>query len=384
MSKRDYYEILGVERTASDDELKRAFRKKAMHLHPDRNPDNPEAEKEFKEVGEAYEALKDPQKRAAYDRFGHAAFQNGGGAGPGAGPGGFDFGFGGSFTDIFEEVFGDFMGGRRGRGGSTRGADVRYDMEISLEDAFEGAKKTIRIPVAETCESCDGTGSAEGKAPETCSAWGGVGKVRMQQGFFTIERTCPTCRGTGREVKDKCKTCQGTGREERSRELDVTVPAGVEDGTRLRVGGRGEAGVMGGPPGDLYVFLTVAPHPFFKREGADLLCITPLPMVTAALGGEIEVPTIEGKKAKIRIPAGTQTDHRFRLKGKGMKVLRSDSRGDLFVQVRVETPVNMNKKQKDLLKEFADQKKDTHPETTKFLKKMKNFWKGFQEKSEES
>ncbi len=377
MAKQDYYECLGVSRDADADALKKAYRKLAMEYHPDRNPDDAEAEKRFKEVNEAYEVLKDDDKRAAYDRFGHAAFENGG---PGGGPGGFGGGAGG-FADIFEEMFGDFMGGRAGggggRGGVGRGSDLRYNMEISLEDAFNGLKSDIRVPTSVSCESCNGTGGEGGAAPAACGTCGGAGRVRQQSGFFTVERTCPNCQGTGETIKDPCRTCNGSGRQQKEKTLAVNIPAGVEDGTRIRLAGEGEAGLRGAPSGDLYIFLGVRPHRFFKRDGADLHVRVPVPMSVAALGGQIEVPTVEGKLARVTIPEGTPTGHQLRLRGKGMKVLRSQSRGDMFVQIFVETPVNLNKKQKELLKEFAGDDKTAKkhsPESTGFLDKVKELW----------
>ncbi|SDH86807.1 molecular chaperone DnaJ [Roseospirillum parvum] len=377
MSKRDYYEVLGVAKGAGPDELKRAYRKAAMKYHPDRNPGDAEAEQAFKEVNEAYEVLKDDQKRAAYDRYGHAAFENGMGGG-GFGGGGFE-GFGG-FSDIFEEVFGDFMGRGRGGGGNQRGNDLRYNMEIGLEEAYAGKNATIKVPTSVTCEACSGTGTRDGAAPAACPTCRGVGRVRAQQGFFTIERTCPTCHGAGKVIKDPCPKCNGQGRQRQERTLEVTIPAGVEDGTRIRLAGEGEAGLRGAPPGDLYIFLTLKPHRLFRREGANIHCKVPIPMVTAALGGAIEVPTIDGGRAKVTIPEGTQTGHQFRLKGKGMSVLRSTSRGDMFIEAAVETPVKLNRRQKELLQEFAGHGKDgddhhgNSPESSSFFKKVKELW----------
>ena len=376
--KRDYYEILGVSKDADESELKSAYRKLAMKYHPDRNPDDKEAEKKFKELNEAYEVLKDGEKRAAYDRFGHAAFEGGGG------PGGFE-GFGqggqgfGGFGDIFEEMFGEFMGGARGgRGGHAggHGADLRYNMELSLEDAFNGKKAEIRVPTSVGCEPCKGTGAEGAAEPTTCGTCGGAGRVRSQSGFFTVERTCPACQGRGTVIKDPCTTCGGAGRVHKEKTLSVTIPAGVEDGTRIRLAGEGEAGLRGAPPGDLYLFLGIRPHRFFHRDGADIHCRVPIPMTTAALGGEVEVPTIEGKLARVKIPAGTPTGHQLRLAGKGMSVMRSKARGDMFVQVSVETPQNLTDKQKELLKEF-DEVGDTkaqNPQSTGFFDKVKELW----------
>ncbi|WP_207485023.1 molecular chaperone DnaJ [Arenibaculum pallidiluteum] len=373
MAKQDYYELLGVARGASADELKRAYRKMAMQYHPDRNPGDKEAEAKFKEISEAYDVLKDEQKRAAYDRFGHAAFEQGGGR---AGAGGFDFNFATGFADIFDEMFGEFMGGRRGGGGGSRGADLRFNLEISLEDAFKGSTATIRVPTSVMCEPCSGTGAEPGTQPITCPTCNGVGKVRAQQGFFTIERACPSCSGAGRVIKDPCKACGGAGRVRKEKNLQVNIPAGVEDGTRIRLAGEGEAGLRGSAPGDLYIFLAIAPHRFFQREGANLHCRVPIPMTTAALGGTVEVPTIEGNRAKLNVPAGTQSGHQFRLKGKGMSVLRSPNRGDLYIQAVIETPVNLTKRQQELLREFekAGNKEGTHPESEGFFAKVRELW----------
>jgi molecular chaperone DnaJ len=370
MAKRDYYETLGVGKTASADELKKAYRKSAMQYHPDRNPGDAEAERRFKEVNEAYEVLKDDQKRAAYDRFGHAAFENGGGrSGAGAG------GFGGGFADIFDEMFGEFMNSGRQRRGSGRGADLRYDLEISLEEAFSGLKTAIKVPSTVLCHHCNGTGAEPGSSPIVCPACNGIGKIRAQQGFFTIERTCPTCGGAGKIIPNPCTVCSGSGRLQKEKTLDVNIPAGVEDGTRIRLGGEGEAGVRGGASGDLYIFLSIRSHRFFKREGQDLHVRVPLPMTTATLGGLIEVPTIEGGRARVTIPGGTQSGHQFRLRGKGMTVLRQKVRGDQFVDIVVETPVNLNAKQKELLKQFEDASTDgSHPESEGFFSKIKEFW----------
>lgn len=375
--KQDYYDILGVDREADPDELKRAYRKLAMQYHPDRNPDDKEAERKFKEVNEAYEVLKDEQKRSAYDRFGHAAFEQGGpGGGPGAG--GFGTGFAGGFADIFDEMFGDFTGRRRdgAAGGGGQGADLRYNMEITLEDAFKGKRAEIRVPSSVSCEDCDGTGAEGGAAPSTCGTCQGAGRVRAQSGFFTVERTCPTCQGRGTVIKNPCRTCAGAGRVRKEKTLSVTIPAGVEDGTRIRLAGEGEAGLRGAPPGDLYIFLAVKPHRFFQREGADIYCRVPIPMTTATLGGNTEVPTIESKLARISIPEGTSTGHQFRLRGKGMSVMRSQARGDMFVQVMVETPVNLTPRQRELLEEFAAEgnEKTQSPESTGFFDKVKELW----------
>ena len=377
MAKKDFYSVLGVEKSASEDEIKKAYRKLAMKFHPDRNPGDKAAEQKFKEINEAYDVLKDEQKRAAYDRFGHAAFEQGGGRGPGAG----DFGFAGGFADIFDEMFGEFMGGRRGGGGAQRGADLRYNLEISLEDAFGGKQASIRVPTAATCESCAGTGAEAGSKPTTCKTCHGHGKVRATQGFFTIERTCPTCHGQGQTIERPCRACGGQGRVRRERSLNVNIPAGVEDGTRIRLAGEGEAGMRGAPPGDLYIFLSLSPHRFFQRDGANLHCRVPIPMTTAALGGTIEVPTIDGGRARVNVPAGAQTGHQFRLKHKGMSVLRSQNRGDLFIEAVVETPVNLNKKQQELLREFEKtiNPKETSPQSAGFFSRVKEFWDDLRE-----
>jgi molecular chaperone DnaJ len=382
MAKRDYYEVLGVSRTADEKELKNAYRKLAKKYHPDANPGDKTLEHKFKELNEAYDVLKDPQKKAAYDRFGHQAFEHGMG---GARPGGPGFGpeFTSSMSDIFEDLFGDFMGGGRGRGGQRRGAsaqrgsDLRYNMEISLTEAFTGKTAQIRVPTSVTCDTCSGSGAKPGTSPKTCGTCGGTGAVRSTQGFFTVERTCPTCQGRGQVISDPCSTCGGAGRVTRERNLSVNIPAGVEDGTRIRLAGEGEAGLRGGPSGDLYIFLSVRPHEFFQRDGADLFCKVPISMATAALGGEIEVPTIDGKKARVSIPEGAQTGKQFRLKSKGMPVLRSSQSGDMYIQVTVETPVNLTKRQRELLREFEREARNNSPESEGFFAKARAFWEGF-------
>ena len=367
MAKVDYYELLEVRRTASDGELKSAYRKLAMKWHPDRNPGDAQSEVKFKEINEAYEVLKDGEKRAAYDRFGHAAFEQGGG-----GPG-FGAGFASSFSDIFEDLFG--MANQRSRGGRERGADLRYNMEISLEEAFQGKTAQIEIPVSVTCESCSGIGAKAGTKPKTCGMCGGAGRVRQAQGFFTLERTCPGCQGRGQMIEDPCPSCSGTGRVTRERTLSVNIPQGVEDGTRIRLAGEGEAGLRGGPAGDLYIFLSLTTHEFFQREGADLYCRVPISMVTAALGGDFEVPTIDKDKTKVKIPSGTQSGRRFRIASKGMPVLRSRQTGDMYVQVVVETPQNLTKKQQELLAEFEKLSSGaTQPEAAGFFAKVKDFF----------
>jgi len=372
MAKRCYYETLTINRTASDGEIKAAFRKYAMQYHPDRNPGDHTAEHRFKEINEAYEVLKDPDKRAAYDRFGHAAFEHG----MGGGAAGFGADFGTTFSDLFEGIFG--MAAGRGRSsGRERGADLRYNMEITLQEAFTGKNAQIRIPTPVTCEACSGSGAKAGTKPKTCPMCGGHGRVRHAQGFFTLERTCPNCQGRGQSIDTPCASCSGSGRVARERTLAVSIPAGVEDGTRIRLAGEGEAGVRGGPAGDLYIFLSIGAHPFFQREGADLHCRVPVSMVTAAVGGEFEVPTIDGGKTKVKVPEGTQSGRRFRLGGKGMPVLRSRQSGDMYVQVVVETPQKLTKKQRELLAEFERlSSNETQPESSGFLGKVKEFLDG--------
>ena len=371
--KRCYYETLSVERTATETDIKSAFRKHAMQCHPDRNPGDKDAEHRFKEVNEAYEVLKDPDKRAAYDRFGHAAFEHGMGNGAG-----FGADFGTTFSDLFEGIFGMSAGGRGGRGsGRERGADLRYNMEITLQEAYAGKTAQIRIPTSVTCEACSGSGAKAGTKPKICAMCGGQGRVRHAQGFFTLERTCPNCHGRGQSIDSPCGSCSGSGRVTRERTLSVNIPHGVEDGTRIRLAGEGEAGVRGGPPGDLYIFLSMAAHPFFQREGADLHCRVPISMVTAAMGGDIEVPTIDGGKSKVKIPEGAQSGRRFRLQAKGMPVLRQRQYGDLYVQVVVETPQKLTKKQRELLAEFDRLSSvETQPESSGFLGKVKEFLDG--------
>jgi len=374
-TKRCYYETLEVDRNADDSKLKAAFRKLAMKWHPDKNPGDATSEVRFKEINEAYEVLKDGDKRAAYDRFGHAAFEHG--MGGGGGPG-FGAGFASSFSDIFEDLFGMGGGRRGGRGqGRERGSDLRYNMEISLEEAFEGKTAQIRIPTSVTCEVCSGSGAKAGTKPKTCTTCGGAGKIRHAQGFFTLERTCPACQGRGQVIEEPCAVCAGAGRATRERTLSVNIPAGVEDGTRIRLAGEGEAGLRGGPPGDLYIFLALVPHEFFQRDGADLHCRVPISMATAALGGEFEVPAIDGEKARVKVPAGTQSGRRFRLSGKGMPVLRSKQTGDMYVQVAVETPQNLTKRQRELLAEFEKlSSEDTQPESAGFFGRVKEFLDG--------
>ncbi|TAF13848.1 MAG: molecular chaperone DnaJ [Alphaproteobacteria bacterium] len=378
MSKKDYYELLGVTRSADAEEMKKSYRKLAMQYHPDRNPNNKEAEQKFKEISEAYDVLKDPDKKAAYDRFGHAAFEGGrGGAGNAAG-----FDFSGNFSDIFEDLFSEFTGRRSGGGGNAgaqsarqRGSDLRYNLEISLEDAFHGKKQDINITTSVSCDACHGTGGENGAEAVTCPTCGGRGTIRTQQGFFTVERTCNTCQGTGRIIEKPCRKCGGTGTVRKDRTLSVTIPSGVEEGTRIRLTGEGEAGFRGGAAGDLYIFLSVKNHPLFRREGADVHCAVPITFTTATLGGTVEVPTIEGSRVKVTIPEGTQNGHQFRLRGKGMNILRSKSRGDMFVHARIETPVKLSKKQRDLLQEFDKcSESSTSPESHSFFDKVREFW----------
>ncbi len=383
MSKRCYYETLGITREAGEREIKSAFRKLAKECHPDRNNGDPDSEQRFKEVNEAYEALKDPQRRAAYDRFGHAAFDGNMGAGHG-----FGADFSASMSAMFDDLFGEFMGGaRRGRPRSARerGADLRYNMEITLEEAYEGKTAQIRVPTSVVCEACEGSGSRGGAAPATCPTCGGMGKVRATQGFFTIERICPNCDGRGEVISDPCPDCNGQGRVARERTLSVNIPIGVEDGTRIRLGGEGEAGLRGGPPGDLYIFLSIKPHEFFQRDGADLFCRVPISMTQGALGGEIEVPTIDGGASRVQVPEGSQSGHQFRLKGQGMPVLRSRQQGDLYIQIEVETPKNLSRKQKELLKAFEEaSNEETSPESTGFFARMKEFFEGLGDSQKKS
>ena len=368
MAKTCYYEVLGVSRTSSEGELKAAFRKAAMQYHPDRNPGNTEAEHRFKELNEAYQTLSDGQKRAAYDRYGHAAFENGGGGGDG---------FGSSMADIFDDLFGDMMG-RRGQGrsgGAGRGSDLRYNMEITLEEAFHGKTASLKLPTSVSCETCSGSGAKPGAKPKTCAMCGGHGRVRAQQGFFAIERTCPSCQGRGEMIDNPCTPCAGSGRVTRDRQLSVNVPAGVEDGTRIRLAGEGEAGTRGGPAGDLYIFVSTKPHPFFQRDGADLFCRVPISMVLAALGGDISVRTVEGGEAKVKIGEGTQSGKQFKVRGKGMPVLRSRDVGDLYIQTTVETPQNLTRRQREILAEFeSESSTKTQPEASGFFAKMKDFF----------
>src|SRR5215468_2965862 len=376
MAKQDYYQALGISRGANADEIKKAYRSLAMKFHPDRNQGDKAAEHKFKEISEAYDVLKDDQKRAAYDRFGHAAFENGNGRGFG----GFDFSATG-FADIFDEMFGEFMGRGRSNQARGRGADLRYNMTITLQEAFAGKQTTVRVPGSATCEACNGSGSEKGAHPVACPTCRGAGRIRATQGFFTVERTCHTCGGAGRIIEKPCKQCNGSGRVRKEKNLSVNVPAGVEDGNRMRLAGEGEAGMRGAPPGDLYIFLSVAPHPLFKREGRDLHCSVPLPVTTAALGGMIEVPGIDGSRVKITVPPGAQSGQHFRLRGRGMSVHRSDQRGDLYVELQVETPVNLTKRQQELLREFeaAGKGKSHSPASEGFFAKVREFFEDLKE-----
>ncbi len=376
MAKQDFYALLEVTREATADDLKRSYRKLAMKYHPDRNPGDKASEAKFKEISEAYEVLRDDSKRAAYDRFGHAAFEGGGGGAAG----GFGFQEGG-LGDIFDQMFGEFMGGRRnGVARSRAGADLRAQVEIDLADAFAGTKVDLRVPTRVQCDACNGTGSANKQAErETCGTCGGAGKVRAQQGFFLVERTCPTCGGTGRILRNPCRVCSGAGTVPRERSLSVTVPAGVEDGVRIRLAGEGEAGGAGAAPGDLYVHVAIRPHDIFQRDGANIYCRVPLRMTQAALGGDVEVPVIDGSRTKVKIPAGTQTGDQFRIRGKGFSVLRSAARGDMYVQVAVETPQQLTRRQRELLEEFeseAHRHKEGSPESDGFFAKVAAFFEG--------
>jgi len=376
MAKQDFYDILGVSKSADADELKRAYRKLAMQLHPDRNPGDKSAEHKFKDINEAYDVLKDDQKRAAYDRFGHAAFENGS-----RGPGDFAGGFSGGFADIFEEMFGAMGGGRRTQAGPSRGSDLRYNLEVSLEDAFRGKQTTVRVATFANCDSCKGSGAEPGTSPAACRTCHGHGRVRAQQGFFTIERPCPTCQGSGQVIEKPCRPCGGQGRVRREKTLSVNIPPGVEDGTRIRLAGEGEVGMRGAPPGDLYIFVAIAQHAIFQRDGANIFCRVPIPFTTAALGGAIEVPTVEGSRTRVTVPAGTQSGHQFRLRGKGMTVLRSAVRGDMYIQAIVETPVNLTKRQQELLREFeqAGENRKTNPESEGFFARVKEFFEDLRE-----
>ena len=372
LMKADFYETLGVAKSADEKELKAAYRKLAMQYHPDRNQGDASAEGKFKELNEAYETLRDPQKRAAYDRFGHAAFENGGG-----GQGG--FGGAGGFADIFEDIFGEMMGGRsrRSSGGRERGADLRFNMEITLEEAYAGKTAQVRVPTSISCDACSGSGAKPGTQPTTCGTCNGAGRVRASQGFFSVERACPTCNGRGTIIKDPCGKCSGQGRVNQERSLSVNIPAGIEDGTRIRLAGEGEAGSRGGPAGDLYIFISIKPHQFFQRDGADLYCKVPVSMTTAALGGQFEVAILDGTQTRVKVPEGTQYGRQFRLKGKGMPVLRQSAMGDLYIQIDIETPQNLTSRQRELLEEFEKlSSKENSPESSGFFSRMKEFFEG--------
>ena len=375
MAKRDFYEVLGVKKDADASAVKSAYRKLAMKYHPDRNPDDDKAEDKFREATEAYDVLKDDQKRAAYDQFGHAAFD---GQGGGGGAGGFSCGRL-CLSGIFDEMFSEFMGGRRGRGGrggqqSRKGADLRYDLEINLEQAFDGDTQKISIPVPATCDTCEGSGAAKGSKPVTCNACGGHGKVRAQQGFFSVERTCPSCQGQGETISKPCSSCGGQGRIQKNKSLNVNIPKGVDTGTRIRLSGEGEAGLRGGPAGDLYIFINVKDHLLFIREGNNLFMTMPVPMTKAILGGTVDIPNLDGKMARITLDEGTQSGHRLRLRGKGMPGLQGRGRGDMYVDIQVETPINLTKRQKELLKEFESAGKNQNPESDSFVKRIKKMF----------
>ncbi|OUX44280.1 molecular chaperone DnaJ [bacterium TMED277] len=373
MAKKDYYETLGITKNASESEIKKAYRSKAKELHPDRNSGSQTAEEDFKAVNEAYEILKDPNKKSAYDQYGHAAFENGG-----FGGGGSDFSS--AFSDVFEDLFGDFMGGssRRESGTSSkRGSDLRYNMSLTLEEAFKGKSTNINVPSSVKCDPCEGTGGKDGTKPASCPTCGGLGKVRAQQGFFTVERTCPTCAGRGQVNKNPCRFCSGSGTTRKNKNLSVNIPAGVETGTRIRLTGEGEAGFQNGPPGDLYIFTEVLNHAIFQRESTNLFCQIPISIVTATLGGEIDSPTLDGGKTRVKIPSGVQHGKQLRLRGKGMPSVRGNSFGDLYIELVIETPVNLNQKQKDILKEFEEtlySDSNNNPAHNDFFSKVKRFW----------
>lgn len=373
MSKRDYYEVLGLSKGASADEIKKGYRSKAKELHPDRNTSDPSAESKFKEANEAYDVLKDPERKAAYDRFGHAAFEGGMGGGGGQRQGDFSS----AFSDVFDDLFGDFMGGGQrggGRSRASRGSDLRYNLEISLEDAYSGLQKSINVPTSVQCSPCNGSGAAGGSEPSTCPTCSGLGKVRASQGFFTVERTCPSCSGMGQVISNPCSSCGGQGRSNKDRSLSVNVPAGVETGTRIRLSNEGEAGLRGGPAGDLYIFIEVREHKIFQRDGNSLFCRIPVSMSGAALGGDIEVPTMDGGRSRVKIPAGSQSGRQMRLRGKGMPAIKSAQKGDMFIEIAVETPVNLTSKQRELLREFEALSEDNNPESKSFFSSVKSFW----------
>jgi len=373
MSKRDYYEVLGLSKGASADEIKKGYRSKAKELHPDRNTSDPSAESKFKEANEAYDVLKDPERKAAYDRFCHAAFEGGMGGGGGQRQGDFSS----AFSDVFDDLFGDFMGGGQrggGRSRASRGSDLRYNLEISLEDAYSGLQKSINVPTSVQCSPCNGSGAAGGSEPSTCPTCSGMGKVRASQDFFTVERTCPSCSGMGQVISNPCSSCGGQGRSNKDRSLSVNVPAGVETGTRIRLSNEGEAGLRGGPAGDLYIFIEVREHKIFQRDGNSLFCRIPVSMSGAALGGDIEVPTMDGGRSRVKIPAGSQSGRQMRLRGKGMPAIKSAQKGDMFIEIAVETPVNLTSKQRELLREFEALSEDNNPESKSFFSSVKSFW----------
>ncbi|MBT5187787.1 MAG: molecular chaperone DnaJ [Kordiimonadaceae bacterium] len=374
MSKQDYYETLGVDRSDDAKALKSAYRKLAMQYHPDKNPGNQEAEEKFKEVSEAYDILKDDQKRAAYDQYGHRAFENGGMGGSGGG--GFHGFESSGFSDIFEDLFGMGGGGRRrDPNAATRGADLRYNLTITLENAFHGKSEQITIPTTIACDTCEGVGAKDGSKPSACTSCNGVGKVRSQQGFFMVERTCPACQGKGLVIENPCDDCHGSGKKNKNKTLDVKIPAGVEEGTRIRLNGEGKVGTRGGQSGDLYIFIDIEYHPIFQRDGSTVYCEVPIPMTTATLGGTIEVPTVGGEKATVKITPGTSTGKRFSIHRKGMPILNENQFGDMVIQTIVETPVNLNKKQKSLLRAFAEECGDeVSPEASGFFNKVKELW----------
>ena len=374
MAKRDFYDVLGVNKNASPEQIKAAYRKLAVKHHPDKNPDDKKAEEKFKEASEAYHILSDQERKQNYDNFGHAAFENGGGR-----QGGFGGFSGGDFSDIFEDFFSDFGGSRRGRGrgsNNNRGSDLRYDLSISLEESYTGKKQDIKFSTTEKCGTCKGNGSKPGHNPGKCSVCGGNGRVRSNQGFFTVQQTCPQCSGTGEEITNPCSDCNGQGNKQTSKKLSVTIPKGVDDGTRIRLAGKGEAGSRGGSSGDLYLFINVNSHELFKRSDENLFFECPISIADAALGATIEIPTIDGGKAKIKIPEGTQGGKQFRLRGKGMPYMRGSGNGDLYVQINTEVPISLNKEQKELLEKFREiENEKSNPSIKKFFQKAKSFWK---------
>ena len=372
MAKRDYYDVLGVNKSATPEQIKSAYRKLAVKYHPDKNKGDKASEEKFKEASEAYHILSNAERKQNYDNFGHAAFENAGG-----GRGGFgNFDFSSNFSDIFEDFFGEgFGGGRRSRRSSNRGSDLRYDLSITLEEAYKGKKQDIKFSTSEKCDTCKGSGSKPGHNAGSCSMCGGHGQVRSSQGFFTVQQTCPQCSGSGEEITNPCSSCSGQGKKQTSKKLSVTIPKGVDDGTRIRLAGKGEAGSRGAASGDLYLFINVYSHDFFKRSDENLFFECPISIADAALGISIEIPTIDGGKAKIKIPSGTQSGKQFRLKGKGMPYMRGSGNGDLYVQVNTEVPVSLNKEQKELLEKFRQiENEKSNPSIKKFFQKAKSFW----------